>query len=479
LESSVHGAQSSRAWRPAPTFVLAAALALLALGAGLASPWGLALDVTGYLLASLVVFVDLIDLVVRIFVRSRNARGPQGELPTSVRLDVGEFTPRQMGLHLRPYALLVSVYNAEDEIDDFLEAMAAYRDRLWIIDDASTDQTWLRLQASGVRCFRASANRKKPAGIKDLVARLPPEIATVVVLDPDVRFLDGGSRGISDLERVIFEFQRSGKAAAAPRVVVRPDGWLARLQGFEYGLACRLGRKSLADHGVTSGVAIYRRSALEDVLEKHTLSVYAEDLRNALILLGRGEGVYYDDRLVVETAGKRTWRAWLSQRVGWSYGFVRVYLENFADVRRGARDSLFSKYQFLVYMGLFAFVLHPLRILSVLILLLSTANGVDLLLGLNLVPDGPASDPAYFLLAYVKYTGFALLASSVVASNLAEWVALLPTVPIYFFYGLTQILPATLGYSNWLSLRLWGSRIYRDHYQDEESLRRQLRGAAP
>jgi cellulose synthase/poly-beta-1,6-N-acetylglucosamine synthase-like glycosyltransferase len=467
--------RSSRVRRGQPVLVLTGALALLGLGLFLASPRGFALNLVGYLLASLVVFVDLLDLVVRAFVRRRGALGR--EPSTSVPLAAGEFTPYQMRVHLQPYALLVSLHDAEDEVDDFLEALAPHRDRLWVIDDASTDGTWFRLERSGVRCFRAPTNLKKPAAIKELLGRLPPEIATVVVLDPDVRFLHGNRRGISDLERVLFEFQQSGMAATSPRVVVREDGWLARLQQFEYGLACRVGRMSLADHGVTSGVAIYRRDALETALREHTLSVYAEDLRNALILLGRGERVYYDDRLVAVTEGKRTWRAWFSQRVGWSYGFVRVYLENFRDVRRGSRGGFFFKYQYLVYMGLFALALHPLRVLSLLLLALSMVNGVDGLLGLNWVPDTPLTDPAYFLLAYVKYAGFALLASSVLAADLQEWVALLPTVPIYFFYGLTQILPATLGYSNWLSLRLLGTRVYRDHYQDEESLRRQQRGS--
>lgn len=475
-EASLRSARS-RSRQPRPVFVLLACLALVGLGLALASPWGLALNLVGYLLASLVVFVDLIDLVVRAFARGGDP-GAQGQ-STSVPLRTGEFTPYQMRLHLQPYALLVSLHDVEDEVDDFLEAMAAHRDRLWVIDDASTDDTWFRLERSGVRCFRSPTNLKKPGAIKELLGRLPPEIATVVVLDPDVRFRDGERRGISDLEQVVFEFQRSGMAAMSPRVVVRDDGWLARLQQFEYGLACRIGRMSLADRGVTSGVAIYRRDALELALRQHSLSVYAEDLRNALILLGRGESVYYDDRLVAETEGKRTWRAWFSQRVGWSYGLIRVYFENFRDVRGSSRGGLFFKYQYLVYMGLFALVLHPLRVLSLLLLVLSTVNGLDGLVGLNWIPEGPLTDPAYFLLAYVKYTGYALLASSVLAADHSEWMALLPTVPIYFFYGLTQILPATLGYSNWVSLRLGGSRIYRDHYQDEESLRRQGRPGGP
>jgi cellulose synthase/poly-beta-1,6-N-acetylglucosamine synthase-like glycosyltransferase len=476
-EASLRNARPSSFRRPPPVLVLLSGLALLGAGLLLASPWGLALDLTGYVLASVVVFVDLWDLVVRSFRARRAARAAGGGPSTSVRLGVGEFTPYQMRLHLRPYAVVVAVHDIEDDFEDFLEVMAPHRERLWVIDDASKDGTWFRLERSGLRCVRTPVNLKKPGAIKELVSRLPGEIATVVVLDPDVGFRAGGRRGISDLERVLFDFQQSGRAAMSPRVVVREDGWLARMQQFEYGLACRLGRMSLADHSVTSGVAVYRRDALEAAFQSHTLSVYAEDMRNALILLGRGEGVYYDDRLVAETEGKRTWPAWFSQRVGWSYGFLRVYLENFRDVWRCSRAGPFFKYQYLVYMGLCALVLHPLRILSLALLVLSTVNGLDALLGLNWIPDTALTDPAYFLLSYVQYTAYALLASSILASDHVEWMTLLPTVPVYFFYGLTQILPSTVGYANWLSLRVGGFRVYRDHYQDEESLRRQLRGS--
>jgi hypothetical protein len=27
------------------------------------------------------------------------------------------------------------------------------------------------------------------------------------------------------------------------------------------------------------------------------------------------------------------------------------------------------------------------------------------------------------------------------------------------------VIPATVGYVNWLAVRLWGRRVYRDHYE--------------
>jgi hypothetical protein len=447
----------------------------LALGAGWALRRGV--DPALYVLANLIFFTDALDLGARVWMRRRYAsRSGLGPGPTSVPLNIGQFTPFQMKVHQRPYALVCSMHNAEDILDDFLEGLGPYRDRLWVIDDASTDQTWFKLQQAGVQAVRASRNRKKPGAIRELLALLPPDIATVVVLDPDVRIGEAGD-GISALDRVVFEFQRTGAAALSPRLTIRPDGWLARVQEFEYATAFGLGRMSLADHSITSGVALYRRDALAGVLDEHSLSVYAEDLENALILLGRGERVYYDERLVAQTEGKRTWSEWFSQRVGWSYGLVKVYVERIDEIWRGSRARLGLRYQYLVYMGLFTLPLQPVRIVTLVLLSLSTANGLDLLLGLDLIPDVAATDPAYFLFAYLKYTGLVLVASTLVGATPHDWLRLVPVVPVYFFYALAHVVPVTVGYANWLSLRVAGVRLYRDHYQDEDSLREERRSA--
>src|SRR6185295_20093658 len=111
------------------------------------------------------------------------------------------------------------------------------------------------------------------------------------------------------------------------RIDAAGTGWLARIQQLEYWLAFSIGRKSLADFSITSGVAVYRAEALRRALAEHSLSVYAEDLENALILLAHGEGIYYDGRLVVETDAVMTPGHLFSQRVGWHYGLIRVYAQ--------------------------------------------------------------------------------------------------------------------------------------------------------
>lgn len=426
-------------------------------------------DVTVYILVSMVVFLDLIDMALRLYVERRQ----WGSIPTSVPIRVGTFNPYQMKTHLRPYALIVSVHNAEDELDTFLEAMAPYRKHLWVIDDASTDRTFLRLRQAGIQCIRGETNRKKPGALKELLEQLPPEIRTVGIFDPDISIQNHSSTDLPDLERSLFIFQRSGFAAVCPRIEVRQDGWLARLQGLEYAITFAIGRKSLADGNITSGVSFYRRDALEHIFRHHNLSVYAEDLRNALVLLGHGEQIYYDERLVMDTDGKRTLAGWFSQRVGWYFGLIKVYHDSFEDVKRVAGRRAFFVYHYIFYMGIWAILLHPLKIIAVALSLAGVVNAFDDLLGLSLIPNTRWSDPLYFLLAYAKYTilaGFMLL-----ISPKGERRRLLPAVPIFYLYQLLHLIPITVGFLNWFTLRYLGRRVYRDHFQDEESLVREFR----
>lgn len=452
-----------------------ATLAVLATVRGIAPAFSLAV----YLLAGFVFFVDLLDFLIRLACHRRRLAAPGWRVlapPASVPLEDGGLTPRQKRLHLKPYALLLSVYNAEDDVDDLLERLAPFRDRLWMIDDASTDSTRLRLLDAGIPCLAGSPNRKKPGALRELLARLPAEIETVVILDPDTTVRNGDRNPRVDLETVLFDFQRSGMAALCPRVAVREDGHLARFQGLEYAISCCFGRKTLGDFSTNAGLSIYRRDALERTLERHSLSVYAEDFENSLILLGAGEGIYYDDRLVLETEAKRTWKGWCSQRVGWSFGVLSVYLRRLGEIRRVGRRGWMAAYHYMLYIGILYLLLHPVRVASVLVLAASFVNGLDELLGLGAVPDHPLTEPAYFLGIYLKYTvlGLVLLAVAVPREDRRR---LLPAVPFYLFYQIVHIAVQTVGFGNWLSLRLAGRRIFRDHYQDEQSLRRQFREA--
>jgi cellulose synthase/poly-beta-1,6-N-acetylglucosamine synthase-like glycosyltransferase len=220
-----------------------------------------------YAIANLVVYTDALDLALRLYVRRRSAAGvgqvAAGEPLTDVSIDLDAIVPPETRLlvPVAPYAIIGSVFNLEDRLEAFFESFAPYKDRMWLISDGSTDNTVLRLTQAGWRCFDGGVNRKKPGAIRRLLERLPRHIETVMVIDPDVRIAAPGST--IDVHRFISDFQQSDAAAACPRIMIEPDGLLARFQAFEYALSFCIGRRSLTDYNITSGAAsIYRRDAL-------------------------------------------------------------------------------------------------------------------------------------------------------------------------------------------------------------------------
>ena len=417
-----------------------------------------------YALANLIVFTDVLDFLLRLYMKRRHtatARGTGRERELSIDLKTALPAAAYPAVSVEPYAIIASVFNLEERIEQFVADYAPYRERMWLISDGSTDHTLLRLRQAGWRCFDDGVNRRKPAALRRLLESLPEYIETVLVIDPDIRILKPGAGSELDLEQFISEFQQSGAAAACPRVLIEPDGFLARFQSFEYALAFRVGRQSLADYSITSGVSLYRRDALMRALRSHSLSVYAEDFENAVILLERGERIYYDGRLVVGTEGPGSFPRWFSQRVGWYHGLIKVYLERIGSVWRIAKRTPFSLYHYLIYVGGLTICLHVLKVVSATLLLVSFLSGIDNLFFVHL---NSWTNPAYFMAAIGSYLVFGAVALFTVVPK-AERAYAAPIVPLYLFYALVHIAPMSVGYANWIALKLIGRRLYRDHYE--------------
>jgi hypothetical protein len=445
-------------------FIVAALVLTSLAGWTIAGSSGLLADASRiaiYAVANLVVGFDSIDLILRLWFRRLHgaaARGP------SVDLALPEISQAERRVTLLPYAMVASLHNEAQEVDRFLKTLEPFKKRVWLIDDASSDATLLQLRRAGWNCIAGGINRNKPGALKELLARLPAEIHTIVVLDPDVRWALPAGSELTMLDQVVSDLQRSGAAALTPRVRVARGGWLTECQALEYELSCGIGRKSLRDLACNSGVSVYRRAALEHALARHSLSIYAEDLENSVLLLAAGERIYYDDRLTIETPAKPSWPGLFSQRVGWSFGCAKVFAERFPLLRAIAKRSPLGAYQYLCYLGVIGIVLLPLKLVSVAILATSFLRALDDLLLLNLVPAHRWNEPLLFALWYVK--SLAVLAC-------ACWVALprgerarhLGTLPFYSFYALLQYLPITVGYLNFLASRYFGVRLYQDHYQ--------------
>ena len=432
-----------------------------------------------YALANLIVYTDALDLALRLYMKRRHtatARGTGRERETSIDLATALPAGALPVVPVEPYAIIASVFNLEAHIEEFVAAYTPYRERMWLISDGSTDHTLLRLRQAGWRCFDDGINRRKPAALRRLLETLPEYIETVLVIDPDIRILPPGAGSEIDLEQFISEFQQSGAAAACPRVRIEPDGFLARFQSFEYALAFRAGRQSLADYSITSGVSLYRRDALARALREHSLSVYAEDFENAVILLDHGERIYYDGRLVVGTEGPGSVPRWFSQRVGWYHGLLKVYIERLGAVWRIARRTPFALYHYLLYVGGLTIGLHLLKAVSALLLLASFLRGIEDLFFAHWQPQIHTwTNPAYFMAAVGSYLVLGAVALFTVVPK-SERAYAAPIVPLYLFYALFHIAPMTVGYANWIALKLTGRRLYRDHYESEVTEPREPQG---
>ena len=460
-------------WRSA--WSLVPPLAVCALLAGwialtVANERAVSFSIFVFAIANLIVYTDAVDFALRLYMRRRHTAAASAFIESGQRghtsINLASFVPvgAQRLVPTAPYAIIASVFNLEDELDDFMAAFALYRDRMWLISDGSTDSTVMRLRQAGWRCFDDGVNRRKPGAIRRLLERLPTHIETVMVIDPDIRIRGVNAGSAIDVEQFVSDFQQSGAAAACPRVMIEQDGFLARFQAFEYALAFRVGRESLANFSITSGVSFYRRRALERALQEHSLSVYAEDFENAVVLLSAGERIYYDGRLVVSTEGPGSLARWFSQRVGWYHGLLKVYCERFPQILRIGRRTPFAFYHYILYVGGLSLAMHLVKIVSAVLLLLSFVSGLDALLLDDLIPSGSLVNPANFVAAASSYLALGLIALFTCVPR-EERAYAAPIVPLYLCYALTHIVPMTVGFANYFALRLFGRRVYQDHYE--------------
>src|SRR5918994_5617846 len=115
-----------------------------------------------YGLANLIVYTDALDFVLRLYVRRRNtATATATDDNRNLSIDLSGALPAEARrvVPVHPYAIIGSIFNLEDQLDEFMEAFAPYRDKVWLISDGSTDQTVMRLHQGGWRCFDDGVNR--------------------------------------------------------------------------------------------------------------------------------------------------------------------------------------------------------------------------------------------------------------------------------------------------------------------------------
>jgi hypothetical protein len=173
---------------------------------------------------------------------------------------------------------------------------------------------------------------------------------------------------------------------------------------------------------------------------------------------------------LIGTEGPVTWRRWFSQRVGWYYGLVKVYTERFRQIRRISRRAPFATYQYIIYLGVMSLAFHLFKIVSVVLLLISLTATLDSMFAVGWIPRVASTNPLYFVSAIGSYLLLTVVAQLTLIPK-AERNYTAPIVPLYLLYSMLHVVPMTVGFGNWIALKLWGRRLYRDHYEPGETAR--------
>src|SRR5579871_5863167 len=144
--------------------LLAAWIALSAAGAQVGD-----FSVLIAILANFIVYTDAADLLLRLYARRRHTSASTVEL--SIDLAAASPAVAHRLASARPWAIVASIFNLESrgQLDDFMEALGRFRERVWLISDGSTDQTVVRLRQAGWRCMDDAVNRRKPGALLHLL----------------------------------------------------------------------------------------------------------------------------------------------------------------------------------------------------------------------------------------------------------------------------------------------------------------------
>ena len=89
-----------------------------------------------YALANLIVYTDALDFLLRVYVRRRHTATAGGtERQRDLSIDLAPAMPLGMRrvVSSQSYAIIASVYNLEERLDEFMEAFEPYRSRVWLI----------------------------------------------------------------------------------------------------------------------------------------------------------------------------------------------------------------------------------------------------------------------------------------------------------------------------------------------------------
>jgi len=338
-------------------------------------------------------------------------------------------------------SVIIPCYNKRKEIAKCLISVRKIfpKENVFVVDDGSTDNSLevTKSSAPGINIVRVS-HQGKVRAIDTVLQYVNTPF--VLLLDADVVLPENFRCPTSLLEK--------STTAAAFNVVpvgisLKRKNLVLDFQSYEYAKSMQIGRKfqhrTASVHCISGAAGLFITARLKELTQKHTKIFQGEDLERTLIeLVADGKVIFIDQ--IVETQTPNTWKDLLKQRVtAWWPGLWRN-IPLFFKV--GLKKHIPVQLRIEMVYQLFSLFTDPLKILSLLIILL-TRN--------------------WFVLGLLYF--FYLLIEVIVYGRMKNGYLRRPLLIIilYFFYNLLQIILRIGGLG--VFLWKWGiKKEWRDKY---------------
>lgn len=322
------------------------------------------------------------------------------------------------------FTIVVPAYNEEKRIKKCLSSIEAYKDRVIIVDDASSDLTAEIAKGLGFEVMKNEKNEKKIGAIRNALESI--NTSYTVLMDADSWIVE--PKKLPKLIKKLFD-----EDLAAGGVQVLPDvndnsSLLEKIQYIEYKKAMQIGRKSMNKIKEPSNICIsgafgaFKTNILREVIEIQykDLMFEGDDFERTLYFLRKGEKIGYFEDFIVKTLVPKNIKELTKQRINWQCGYLDKHGKFRDMLKRRDRVGATFWYNYVVNIGL-----HPLKLISLPFLL---------------------ANPLAFLTFYIAYT-VVEAAQFYSVSKKEEWKKYRKYIPLVPFYGLYHLaVPTTIGY---------------------------------
>lgn len=229
--------------------------------------------------------------------------------------------------------IIIPCFNEESTVVRTIESLLNLNyphDKLtvMVVDDGSTDKTWEVVQQfkdhQSITLLQKQNEGSKFAALNFALQHIETEL--VGVLDAD-SWVDPEA-----LKNYMYFFRDSEVMATIPSMVIaEPDSFLRKAQKAEYdiGQFARGAFSALNAVYIAPGPFSVFRKYVFDSLGPYKEAHHTEDAEIALRMQKHHYKIAYSKKSVVYTVGPKTLKRLYRQRIRWTYGFIK----NFMDYR--------------------------------------------------------------------------------------------------------------------------------------------------